>query len=170
MAAFAPPTLHTEGFAVLKSMFLVLALVAMCGPAAAWQAPAVAEPSVKLPNELARVLTDYEQAWQAKDAAALAALFAEDGYVLPNGGTPVKGRAAIEKFYTGHGGGLSLRALAFAIEGNVGYIIGGYTSKAGEPDTGKFTLTLKRDAKGRWLIMSDMDSSNQRPKPPQAGG
>ena len=119
-------------------------------------------PSVDLPPELARVLRDYEAAWSKRDATALAQLFAEDGFVLPNGGTPVRGRAAVEKFYAGHGGPLVLRAIAFAAEGNVGYIIGGYSGKAGTPDEGKFTLTLRKGAGGKWLIMSDMDSSNQR--------
>src|SRR6185295_2049761 len=38
------------------------------------------EASVALPPELARVLTDYEAGWKAGDAAALASLFAEDGF------------------------------------------------------------------------------------------
>ncbi len=119
-------------------------------------------PSVELPPELARVLRDYESAWTKRDAVALARLFAEDGFVLPNGGTPVRGRRAIEAFYTGHGGPLALRALAFRVSGNVGFIIGGYARTAGMVDEGKFTLTLVKDAGGRWLIMSDMDSSNRR--------
>ena len=77
-------------------------------------------PSVTLPAPLARVLTDYEVAWQSKDAAALAALFAEDGFVLSSGVPPVRGRAQIEKHYAAQGGPLSLRALAFAAEGSVG--------------------------------------------------
>jgi ketosteroid isomerase-like protein len=119
-------------------------------------------PSVELPAPLARVLTDYETAWQAKNAAGLAALFAEDGFVLSNGVPPVRGRAAIEKHYTGQGGPLSLRALAFATEGATGYIIGGFTMKKGEADVGKFTLTLRKGSDGRWLIMSDMDNGNAR--------
>ena len=50
------------------------------------------EASVDLPPELSRVLTDYEAGWKAGDAAALASLFAEDGFVLPEGQPPVKGR------------------------------------------------------------------------------
>lgn len=121
-----------------------------------------AEPSVSLPPDLARVLTDYEAAWSKKDPAALAGLFTEDGFVLPSGSPPVRGRAAIQKHYTGHGGPLSLRAIAYAAEGGVGYIIGGYTDTAGKPDIGKFTLTLRKGSDGRWLIMSDMDNSNRR--------
>jgi len=118
-------------------------------------------PSVTLPAPLARVLTDYETAWQRKDAAALAALFTADGFVLSSGRPPIRGRAAIGEYYKGHGGPLSLRALAYAIDGSLGYIIGGYASAKGEPDTGKFTLTLRKQA-GRWMIMSDMDNGNAR--------
>jgi ketosteroid isomerase-like protein len=139
--------------------FLILTLL-VASSASGQEAPA--EPSVTLPPELARVLTDYEAAWSKKDPAALASLFAEEGFVLPNGSPPMRGRAAIQKYYTGHGGPLSLRALAYATEGAVGYIIGGYTDTAGKPDIGKFTLTLKKGADGRWLILSDMDNGNRR--------
>ena len=141
--------------------FLLMTLLVASSAAGQQETPA-AQPSVTLPPELARVLTDYEAAWSKKDPAALAALFAEDGFVLPGGKPPVRGRAAIQKHYTGQGGPLSLRAIAYATEGGVGYILGGYTDKAGNPDMGKFTLTLKKGSDGRWLIMSDMDNGNRR--------
>lgn len=143
-----------------RTLLLMILLVATS--AAGQQETPAAEPSVSLPPELARVLTDYEAAWSKKDAAALAALFAEDGFVLPNGRPPVRGRAAIQKHYTGQGGPLALRAFAYAVEGAVGYILGGYSDKAGNPDMGKFTLTLRKGPDGRWLILSDMDNSNRR--------
>src|SRR4029450_696505 len=118
--------------------------------------------SVTLPPELSRVLTDYEAAWRARDAAALARLFAEDGFVLSPGSPPVRGRAAIEKRYARAGGDLFLRAFAFATDGRRGYIVGGFSHKSGEPDDGKFTLTLVRGDDGRWLIFSDMDNGNAR--------
>lgn len=128
------------------------------------QTPGTAElaqqPSVSLPPELARVLTDYERAWGKGDSAGLAQLFAEDGFVLSPENPAVRGRAAIRQFYSGPGGLLWLRAIAFATEGNVGYIIGGYSDRPGVPDHGKFTLTLRKDASGRWLIVSDMDNGN----------
>jgi ketosteroid isomerase-like protein len=119
-------------------------------------------PSVILPAPLARVLTDYEAAWSRKDAAALAALFAEDGFVLSSGAPPVRGRAAIERHYTGQGGPLALRAFAYATEGSIGTIIGGFARAKDEPDIGKFTLTLVKGPQGRWLIQSDMDNGNAR--------
>ena len=142
----------------MPMVLLMLALTVLGQASAAAQLP-----SVPLPPELARVLTDYEGAWQQKDAAALAALFAENGFVLSSGAPPVRGRAAIQKHYSGQGGPLSLRALAYAAEGSTGYIIGGFSREQGHPDIGKFTLTLHRASDGRWLIMSDMDNGNSRP-------
>ncbi len=121
-------------------------------------------PSVTLPAPLDRVLRDYEKAWKANDPDALVALFAEDGFVLQPGRAPARGRAAMKVVYAGQGGGpLRLRALAFATDGAVGYIIGayGYGEGADVPDQGKFTLTLRRDASGKWLIASDMDNGSR---------
>ena len=132
-------------------------------PTASAGTPAIEPlPSVTLPAGLARVLTDYEKAWGAKDAAGLAALFTEDGFVLAGGTPPVRGRANIERHYTGKGGPLALRALDYTTEGVTGYIIGAYGTAAGGPDVGKFTLTLRKRADGRWLIVSDMDNGNAR--------
>jgi len=112
-----------------------------------------------------RVLRDYERAWRARDPAALATLFAEDGFVLSNGRLPVRGRDAIRAAYAEGGGPLVLRALAYAIEGSVGYIIGAYGSGQDAGDTGKFVLALQRASDGRWLIAADIDNANQRPRP-----
>jgi ketosteroid isomerase-like protein len=136
------------------------ALAAQNAPAAAAPAPL---PSVTLPPELDRVLRDYERAWRAGDAAALAALFAEDGFVLQGGRAPVRGREAIRTAYTGQGGaGLRLRALAYAMADSVGYIIGAYGYGETSGDQGKFTLTLRRPRGGAWLIFSDMDNASIR--------
>jgi ketosteroid isomerase-like protein len=151
-------SLMTRAPALLIACALLLGAPA---PGAAGQAPAQ-ERSIALPPELARVLTDYEKAWSSRDAAGLAQLFADDGFVLSSGSPPVRGRAAIQKHYTGQGGPLALRALAYATDGSVGYIIGAFAQKAGQPDIGKFTLTLRKAADGRWLIVSDMDNGNQK--------
>ncbi len=122
-------------------------------------------PDVTLPTQLGRVLRDYERAWRAGDAAALAALFAEDGFVLQSNRPPIRGRPAIQAAYEGQGGGpLRLRALAFATEDSIGYIIGAYGYDNTPGDTGKFTLTLHRAPGGTWLIFSDMDNPNASPQ------
>ena len=137
-----------------KPICLLLALLASVATHAA-------EPSIALPPDLARVLRDYEAAWSALDATSLSHLFAEDGLVLSDGHEPVRGRAAIATFYRGKGGPLSLRALTFGADAQVGYIVGGFAAIPGQPDIGKFTLTLRKGPDGRWLIVSDMDNSNR---------
>ena len=138
---------------------LASALVLLAAVSTARAADA-APPSVALPAELARVLTDYEDAWSRKDAPALSRLFVEDGWVMSNGRPPVHGRAAIERAYAGSGGPLALRAFAFATQGDLGWILGGFAHRRGEADTGKYTLTLRREG-GRWMIVSDMDNGNR---------
>ena len=142
--------------------FVVLSFFLLVSVLAALPAEQPSQSSVTLPPELDRILRDYETAWRNKNAAALAALFAEDGFVLSNGVPPVRGRAQIEKHYTGEGGALFLRAFAYSTEGSLGYILGGYTQQEGQPDMGKFTLTLRKGEDGRWLIFSDMDNGNNR--------
>ena len=146
----------------MRSFVCPMVLILISAAASvAQQSPSQQLPSVDLPPELERVLRDYERAWSARDPAALAALFAPDGFVLARGRAPLRGRRAIQEYYTGQGGPLSLRAIAFASEDSVAYIIGGYAARRGVADDGKFTLTLRKGSDGRWLIVSDMDSSNR---------
>jgi ketosteroid isomerase-like protein len=110
-----------------------------------------------LPPELRRVLDDYSTAWEARDAKALAALFAEGTTVVPNACAPVASRAEVETCYTGHGGPIDLRALDHGYSGGLAYIIGEYAEQPNDPAGGKFVLTLKHGDDGRWLIVADMD-------------
>ncbi|MBI1851998.1 MAG: SgcJ/EcaC family oxidoreductase [Planctomycetes bacterium] len=147
-----------------KLAFITLPLFVAAGAPLGWsqsEKRVVDAPTVTLPLELDRVLRDYERAWRAHDANALAGLFAEDGYVLSNGAAPVKGRDAIRVAYANAGGALDLRAFYYSTEGNVGFILGAYRHGPSTPETGKFTLALRRDATGRWLIVADMDNSNE---------
>lgn len=152
--------------AMLAGAVLVIAPALLAAQSARPTPPAPPEvaplPSVTLPPALDRVLRDYEAAWRAGNATALAALFTDDGFVLQSGKPPVRGRAAIAAAYTGQGGGpLRLRALAHATADSVGYIIGAYGYGSDATDMGKFTLTLRRMSGGRWLIASDMDNSSR---------
>ena len=115
----------------------------------------------EMPEEFTQILRKYESAWAKKDAKALAALFIEDGFALPNKHAPVRGRENIREFYQGQGGELHLRALHYASDGNAGYIIGVYSLSETGPEIGKFTLTMHKNKDGDWLIVSDMDNPNQ---------
>ncbi len=150
---------------------IALGLVLVAGPLLAQNAsePAASAelPSVALPPELDRVLRDYERAWRAGDAASLASLFAEDGFVLQSNRPPIRGRPAIQAAYEGQGEGgpLRLRALAFTTMDTIGYVIGAYSYGNMSGDMGKFTLTLRRVPGKPWLIFSDMDNLNAKPRP-----
>ena len=144
------------------SILLVAFSLVSPGVVRAQQPAAAPLPSVTLPPELDRVLRDYEREWQARSADGLAALFAEDGFVLQSGRAPVRGRVGIADAYRGAGGPLALRALAFAVADTVGYIIGAYGPEAGSPDIGKFILALRREPGGPWRITADMDNGNVR--------
>lgn len=158
----------------MRALAILVLHAALCVVAA----PAVARaqdappalPSVQLPPEMDRVLRDYERLWAVGDAAGLAALFTEDGLAMQNGRPPSRGRAAIQEAYSGAEGPLRLRALAFGADGSVGYIIGGYGYGDAAGDMGKFVLTLRREPGGPWLIVSDIDNTNQVPRrgPPPA--
>jgi hypothetical protein len=84
----------------VRTLGVILAATALFAvPASAQRQEAERLPSVALPAELERVLTDYETAWTARDAAGLAALFAPDGFVMAPGMPPRIHAAA------GHAGG-----------------------------------------------------------------
>lgn len=160
------PMRRSDGVLICIAMAVTVALAGQASAQAAPPKPPVAAalPSVTLAPDLDRVLRDYEAAWRRGDAAALAALFAEDGFVLQGGRAPVRGRTAIQSAYTGQGGApLRLRALAASVADTVGFIIGAYRYGDASTDQGKFTLTLRRRAGGPWLIFSDMDNGNRPP-------
>lgn len=148
----------------MRSAVVALGCLLAAGPATGQAADGAAIPSVTLPPEIDRVLRDYERGWRSHDAAGLAALFADDGFVLSNGRPPVRGRDAIAQAYAKAGGELNLRAIAYATDGSLGHVIGVYSHGAGKPETGKFVLALKRDGE-RWRIAADMDNANQRERP-----
>jgi ketosteroid isomerase-like protein len=160
--------------AIVCFTMLGLATAPICAQQSAPPSAAEALPSITLPSALDRVLRDYERAWRAGDVAALVALFTDDGFVMQPGRPPARGHAALAAVYRGQGGSpLRLRPLAYATADSVGYIIGAYAYGEDPADQGKFTLTLRRDRAGRWLIASDMDNGSRpagRPAASPTGG
>jgi hypothetical protein len=152
---------------ILKSTALLAALI-LAAPVAvrAQEALAPPMPTATLPAEIERVLRDYESGWRTGDEAALAALFTEDGFILQNGRPPVRGRVAIQRAYAESGGPLRLRALGYAADDSVGYIVGAYGYGEGDADMGKFVLALRRAPGGPWMIAADIDNSSQMPRRP----
>lgn len=152
---------------ILRSAALIAVFSIAAPPVVrAQETPPPPLPSVALPAEVERVLRDYERNWASGDEAALAALFTEDGFILQNGRPPVRGRANIQQAYASSQGPLRLRAMGYAVDDSVGYIVGAYGYGEGDADMGKFVLALRRAPGGPWQIAADIDNGNQMPRRP----
>ena len=141
---------------------MIVGLAIACAAPVAGQAGAAGgpdpQPSIEIPEELARVLRDYERHWSAGEAEALSQLFVTGGLIVRQG-TWIRGREAIRTAYQNASGPLRLRAVEYGANDELGYIVGayGYGEELPVADRGLFVLTLRRDESGRWLIVSDMD-------------
>lgn len=118
-------------------------------------------PTVPLPADFERVLRDYEAAYARRDAGALAALFAEDGFLLQPGRPPVRGRRAIAAALQGEGGTLALVPAAYRMGDSTGYVVGTFGAERSAGEGGKFVLALERRAAGPWRIAADIANPNR---------
>jgi uncharacterized protein (TIGR02246 family) len=103
------------------------------------------------------------------DAAGVAALYTTDGQVMPVASEPVKGTAAIQKFWQGAMGagvaGVSLKTLEVYSAGMTATEVGEYdlTDKSGKKiDHGKY-IVVWRKADGHWKLLRDIFSTNAAP-------
>jgi uncharacterized protein (TIGR02246 family) len=111
----------------------------------------------------------YAAAMRAGDAPAAAALFADDAVEMPPGKPAVRGRPAIEAYYTGLF--RTIRFLDFALShtevrsaGDVAFVVGTSreTIAAGDArheETGKYLVVLKRVG-GAWKVADASYSSD----------
>lgn len=138
----------------------VLMVFQKLGPHPSQRQPPPPLPTVALPAELDRVLREYERHWHAGTAEALVGLFTDDGFVARRGGW-IRGHAGLRDALQSTSSDLRLRAVAYAADERVGYIIGayGYGDQPGVPDRGIFILTLRRAGDGRWLVAADLDGA-----------
>ena len=143
----------------MRKIFLLLVLV--LSNYVLHSQSAANQEAIELPEELSRVLREYEKYWRDFDSKGLASLFTEDGFILRPFREPTRGRELIEKAYNGAGGPLFLSAYAYHMEDNIAYIIGGYRGVEDGKDSGKFTLTFQK-LNDKWFIFSDMDNGNSR--------
>jgi ketosteroid isomerase-like protein len=124
---------------------------------------------------------EYLSTFNAADPVALAGLYAEDGLVLPPSGGLVRGREAIQKYWSGS----TRRSLTFStlqknVCGDSGFFVGNYRAREARsgrfypaspfvllgsratpvPISGNFALCLRRANDGKWKVASDMWTEN----------
>jgi uncharacterized protein (TIGR02246 family) len=119
----------------------------------------------------------WVQAYEAGDAATVAALYATDAVYAPASADAASGRAAIEGLLTETIAMMANRQLEvtqtdFGMSGDLSYGVGTYAMTAeveGEPyeANGTYLVVAKRQADGTWKIQAHLSTSDQ---PPMMGG
>ena len=149
---------------------LVSAVALGARPEAQAAKQSAADPAIKA------VADNYVKASLAGDAKAIAALYTEDAVEMPPNAQMIKGREAIEKYYTGlmAGGGkmtnFTLTHLESHSSGDAGYDVGTYQQTftppgAGAPanETGKYVVVLKKVG-GAWKVAYAIYNSDRAPE------
>jgi uncharacterized protein (TIGR02246 family) len=158
---------------MLGTLGLMMAALALAGPI---RGGMVGVPAVD--PEVAKVGDAFAAAMNAGNAAAAAAVFAEDGVEMPPDHPAVRGRAAIEQYYRQvfsgpvKLSGFRLAPREGAVAGEVAYMTGDSTitvTPPGAPATeqsGKYLVVLKRRG-GRWQVSEAIHNADA-PCPPPA--
>ena len=155
----------------MKRTMTLVAAAAFLASATVARAQAKDDPGV------AKVRTAYQAAVIAKDAKAIAALYAEDGVEMPPNEPSSKGRAAIQKFnqslFDQFNPKISITATDTKVSGDWAIDVGSYTqtltpAKGGTPmkDTGKYVVVLKRAGGQWWVAYAIYNSDLPAPPPP----
>ncbi len=155
--------------AIRRSMLVVLTLASFRCASATANAPA------EEAGRDAILRADEEFARYAQErglAEAFASYAAEDATILPNGGNPVKGRAAIRAVFASSSG-TTLTWKPFAAEvsrsGDLGYTLGTYESRSTDPAGkavtryGKYCTIWKKQPDGTWKYVVDLGNPSPAP-------
>lgn len=120
-------------------------------------------------NDFANMSEAWEKAYNAKDAAGVAALYAEDGVMMPPNADPATGRKAIEAhlaremaLVSGH---LEIVTVQHAQDGDLGFARGTFSMTDADGNTldrGKW-VEVRTKVDGEWRIASDIWNSDMAP-------
>jgi uncharacterized protein (TIGR02246 family) len=122
---------------------------------------------------IAAVNEAWGKAYNAADAAGLAALYTTDAAVNPPGAPQVRGHAAIQEFFAKDTAGAKAAGVTMAlnpqrdsgVSGDLAWESGTFSArdKAGATvDEGKYITVLQR-TDGKWLIVRDTWNSDRAP-------
>jgi uncharacterized protein (TIGR02246 family) len=123
---------------------------------------------------LSKLAKEWADAFNAKNAAKVAAMYTEDATVNPPNEAAVHGRkniqAWVQKMIDQGMSNLVLTPTESAISGNIAYEAGTYSASVTSPgskpvaDKGKYVLVLKQ-AGSNWLLAHDIFNSDLPPPP-----
>jgi steroid delta-isomerase-like uncharacterized protein/uncharacterized protein (TIGR02246 family) len=120
-------------------------------------------------EDFANMSEAWEKAYNAKDAAGVAALYAEDGVMKPPNADQAKGRQAIEAHLAREmklvSGRLDIVTVEHGHDGDLGFARGTFSmtdSHGNIVDRGKW-VEVRKKVDGRWQIDSDIWNSDMAP-------
>lgn len=114
----------------------------------------------------------WQSAYDAKDPAGLAAIYTEDGALLPPSSEMANGRAAIEAYWAefhASGIGVEITDTEVHAHSDLGYTVGTFiaTDAGGVTiDEGKYVV-IWRNVDGKWQMHRDIWNSSRPPPTPQ---
>jgi uncharacterized protein (TIGR02246 family) len=164
----------------MKQMMPVLACAVLVVGLAAC-APPPAAPAMNAPEDLAAidvVRSSFVASFNAGDAAAIGALWTDDGVSQPNHAPTATGREAIVAAQTANFGQMTFNVVVTPDEtktmGTWGFDRGRYTmtitpKAGGAPmkDEGRYLVLLQKGTDGKWRVSHDIDNSTlPMPMPP----
>jgi uncharacterized protein (TIGR02246 family) len=121
-------------------------------------------------TEVQSLVEAWEQAANAKDAGAVAALYTENATLLAPGQPALKGRQNIQAFWQGFfdagASDVKLHSVEVVGSGSLVYEIGEYRAMMPQPTggvalgTGKYLVVYERQPEGKLKMAADMFSAN----------
>ncbi len=119
----------------------------------------------------------WQSAYDANDATLIAAIYTENGAVMPPNSESVNGMAAIEEFFAefqAAGMSVEIQDTETYANGDLGYKVGTYTISDGDGatvDEGKY-VEIWRHIDGEWRMHRDIFNSNLAlpASEPESGG
>ena len=154
----------------LLAILSAMLCAAACGGSSTSATPGDTAPIDEIRNK-------YIAAFNAGDAAGVAAVFAEDAVSMPDHHGALEGKAAIETYmretFAQFTPNITITPGQTEVMGDVAHEHGTFTTtmtpKAGGnamTDSGKYLVILKRGSDGRWLVHHDIDNTNAPPAVP----
>ena len=158
----------------------VIVLMSACGNTATTTTTQPAATAAADPAPINDLRGRFQAAYNAGDAAAVAALYTDDAVSLPDHHEAIRGKAAIQQFmqetFAQVTANMTLSAPDTEITGDIAHETGNYTTtitpKRGGTAmtmTGKYLVVLKRQPDGSWKVHHDMDNTNSAMPMPSAG-
>jgi len=121
-------------------------------------------------SALNKLRADWVAAANSKDPVKLTALYSDDAVLMPSNSPMAKGKTAIQGVWKGMmdqgARDIVLTSVGSAVSGDMGYDAGTYTFSMNGPggaavsDKGKYLMTVKRSADGKWWINYDIFNSD----------